>query len=455
MWYPGEVKNVLSTTDSMAFRGLLLLLVFVAALLLRLDDIVGARVLQDSVGPYWAAIRLDGRAHASPYGAGLLVPYLCAVQVAGSLWEATNLLAVFHALAAPVAAWAAWRMDENRWVPGLLFGLVVAADPGLIDTFLSGAEGYLAAMYVGLVALCSGWLCWVFFALAVANHPLALLTLPLLIHPENLTRRGLCGLVVCGLLVGSQMWGWGDPGVADAQATIADAIGAYVEQGGAIAVAVLVGPFAALFCRKHRGHGARVLLCGALLLCAGAWLGYLRDHHLRLLTIPALMCWMVLPRHWIWLLAGLLAVPNGPTMPPESGVRGSTLGLVSRLGQMVEDLEPPMVVDRVWVSGGPAVEPSALMLDLYLRGWGPIGPGNEMVVVVAGEPEDLGEIFVPGSLVLDGHGFTVARAPVDTVRTWSRQFCGTGARLGGAWDALSVLYPSMTTDEAGLWWECP
>ena len=78
-----------------------------------------------------------------------------------------------------------------------------------------------------------------------------------------------------------------------------------------------------------------------------------------------------------------------------------------------------------------------------------------MVVVVAADAQDLHAISVPGSTVLAGHGFTVARAPVDTVQIWSRQFCGESARLGGAWDALSVLYPNMTTDEAGLWWECP
>jgi hypothetical protein len=365
------------------------------------------------------------------------------------------MLAVFHSFAAPIAACAAWRFGPNRWPAGFLIGLVVAADPGLIDTLQSGAEGYLAAIYIGLLSLCGGWMCWVFFALAVANHPLALIALPLLVRPANLSRRALWGVGVFALLVGVQVFGWGDPGVAETQSTISQAIEAYIEQGGAIAAAVLVGPFAALFCRTYRRHGTRVLLCGFLLLCAGAWLGYLRDHHLRLLTIPALMCWLVLPRHWIWLLAGLLAVPNGPTLPPESGLRGSTLGLVSRLGQAIEAFEAPMVVDRAWVSAGPAVEPSALMLDLYLRGWGPIGPGDEMVVVVAVEENDSQDISFPGTLLLDGHGFTVARAPVDSVRTWSGQFCGESARLGGAWDALSVLYPTMTTEEAGLWWECP
>jgi len=449
------VENISSRTNLKTLRAGVVLFVFAVALFFRLDDVVGARVLQDSVGPYWAAMRLDGRAHASPYGAGLLIPYLGLLQVAGSLWQATNLLAVFHALAGPVAAWVGFRLSPSQWLPGCIIGLLVAADPGLIDTFLSGAEGYLAPVYVGLLLATTGWLPWIFFALAMANHPLSIVALPLIVRRENLAPHAWIGIVFCAFLVGVQAVGWGEPGVSGGDSGVTDAIGAYVHQGGAIAVAALVGPFVALFRGGAPRQGLRVIVCFGLLLCVGGWLGYLRDHHLRLLTIPALACWLVLPSRRMWLLVVLVVAPNGPNMPPESGVRASTLGLVSHLGRSIQPMDGPMVVDRVWVSGGPAVEPSALMLDLYLRNWGPIAPGSDMVVVLAADAHDLDAHSVPGAVIAEGRGFTVARAGVDAVRDWSRQFCGMDIRIGGAWDALSVLQPDITTEEAELWWECP
>ena len=141
--------------------------------------------------------------------------------------------------------------------------------------------------------------------------------------------------------------------------------------------------------------------------------------------------------------------------PPESGFRGSTLGLVSHLGRTVSGLQGPMVVDRLWMSGGPAVEPSALMLDLYLRGWGPIERGSEMVVIVAGEESERQQAEIPGTILLSGHGYTVSHVAEMAVFEWSQKLCGHGYRMGGAWDALSILQPATTTESAGSWWACP
>ena len=95
------------------------------------------------------------------------------------------------------------------------------------------------------------------------------------------------------------------------------------------------------------------------------------------------------------------------------------------------------------------------MLDLYLRGWGPISPGADMILVVAGEAQEISDVDAPGEPVLDGHGFQVRFSDTESVRKWSHGLCRADIKLGGAWDALSVLAPNMTTNDSTGWWECP
>jgi len=44
------------------------------------------------------------------------------------------------------------------------------------------------------------------------------------------------------------------------------------------------------------------------------------------------------------------------------------------------------------------------------------------------------------------------------VAAWSRRVCAarTGSpRLGGAYDALSVLHPDLGVEQSRVWWACP
>ena len=116
--------------------------VYGLALYARLSLLTGFVALQDSIGPFWAALRFDGRAHADPYGVVMLAPYWLIVWVAGSLWSAVNWLAMFHAVVAPVITWLSVRHFGAHWVSAGLIGSMVAMDPGLLDTFQSGSKGY-------------------------------------------------------------------------------------------------------------------------------------------------------------------------------------------------------------------------------------------------------------------------------------------------------------------------
>ena len=118
---------------------------WVVALAARLVDLDATMMLADSVGPYLSAAGspVNPHAHAPPYGWGLHPPYAIALM-APSLRVAVGVTMGFHALAAPLAALCAARLGD--WRHGAVAALVVALEPGLLDTAYSGAEGYLAIL---------------------------------------------------------------------------------------------------------------------------------------------------------------------------------------------------------------------------------------------------------------------------------------------------------------------
>ena len=77
-----------------------------------------------------------------------------------------------------------------------------------------------------------------------------------------------------------------------------------------------------------------------------------------------------------------------------------------------------------------------------------------MVLVVAGDGPDLQRAAGLGEPMLAGHGYTVLRASVSAVRSWSEAQCDASPKVGGAWDALSVLHPALTTSQSLEWWAC-
>ncbi|MEC8191632.1 MAG: hypothetical protein VX127_02800 [Myxococcota bacterium] len=420
----------------------------------RLEHVGASLTLQDSVGPFWAAIRGDGRAHASGYGAGLLLPFWALTVACGSLWSALCGMGWFHALIAPIGAAAVTGRSAGSGGIALAVGAILAFDPALVSSCLSGSETYLAPIWIGVAFVVSPAMAWVPFALAVANHPLAICGAPLLLRKGALCRRALPGLIVASLLIGHQALGIDGAGVPGS--SVGDAwLAAWHE--GRLAIAAMVTGIAVGCTHERTRRGACAAAASIALLCAAGWyLGYLRDHHIRMFVVPAIAGWGGRPRLGLAVLGALALFVQNPARPPEVALRAGTLGLTTAIADRIVAEQQAVTIDRVWFSGGPGAEPAAVMLDLRLRGWGPerIGSGTDMVLVVAGDGPDLQRAAGLGEPMLAGHGYTVLRASVSAVRSWSEAQCDASPKVGGAWDALSVLHPALTTTQSLEWWAC-
>lgn len=441
------------------------------AVYFRLRGIAAASALGDAIHPWWAAMR-DGwpRPHATPFGWGLVPPYqLCLLGVA-NLWEAVSRMLVLHAMLAPLAVVVAWAFRRGAWVPAVLVGLLVSVDSGLIDTALSGAEGHLAPLFIGLLTLgVAGrdrwWgpvLAGVSFSMAVMHHPLAVAGAPILLCLRLVDRRTWVGLafgLLC-LLPRLIRFAVEDLPGGSGQGAPTMALDAYLVQGGAGAWAVLAGPLVGLCHRRTRGLAAATLLSGGILFGLGLHLDYLRDHHIRLLTVPALMGWLgPAPTISLGLLL-FLRLPPHPVQPAGHIDRPGTLGLTHLLTDRVAQENAPLVVDGAWLSGGPAASPAALMLDLYLRGWtrDQLTPRGDVVVLVSGGREEIRTLAFRLEELSRGDRHLLLRGTQDNVAVWSQQFCEARTnrpRLGGAYDALSVLHPEMGVEHSRTWWACP
>ena len=101
----------------------------------------------------------------------------------------------FHALIAPIGAAAVTGRSAGSG-NALAVGAILAFDPALVSSCLSGSETYLAPIWIGVAFVVSPAMAWVPFALAVANHP-GHLRCPLLLQgglvPSRTTRldRGI------------------------------------------------------------------------------------------------------------------------------------------------------------------------------------------------------------------------------------------------------------------------
>lgn len=384
------------------------------ALAARLADLDATMMLADSVGPYLSASvgAFTHHAHAPPYGWGLHPPY-AAAMLAGSLRGAVGVMMGLHALAAPLAALCAARLGD--WRHGLVAGLVVALDPGLLDTAYSGSEGYLAPVWIGVMTLCllsrgapgapAAW------ALAVMNHPLAICAAPLLgLLPAR--RSSAIGVAVGVLLLASRGLYQGGPGVEGVGVDVA--VTAWVLEGPWSVGAMLLAGGIAAWKRPRLGLLAFASVGGLLL--AGVALGYLRDHHLRLFVVP-LAAGAGLVRGW-WVMLGLVALRPPMERSPEPGKphRPGTLGLTTEIA--AQSLGP---VDGAWLSGPKAAEASAVNLDRHLRG---LPNRAEDLVLIVSYERGRGPAGV-------WSGSRHALLPP------SADFCG--GRLGGAEDAQHLV----------------
>ncbi len=400
------------------------------ALAVRLWDLDATMMLADSVGPYLSASAnaLNPHAHAPPYGWGLHPPFALAL-LAPNLRMAVAVMMGFHALAAPLATLCAARVGD--WRHGLVAGAIVALEPGLLDTALSGAEGYLAPVWLGLVMLLvltgrgaaagapAAW------AMAVMNHPLSLCAAPLLgLMPR--TRRSLVGLAIGAGLLLSRGWFEGGPnveGVGIDQAALAWLIeGPW--SAGVLILALLTAAW------RRRSLALVVGLSVVLLIGAGALLGYLRDHHLRLFVVPLAACLGAVPGWWV--MAGLLVLrpPMGRSPEPGKPHRPGTLGLTTEIAASTTE---PVMFDGAWLSGPKAAEASAVNLDRSMRG---LEPDPATVLLIVSFERGQGP---PGV----SPGARHALLPPDDA------FCA--GRTGGAEDAMHLFPEGTTHGEVVAW----
>ncbi len=425
-------------------------------------------MLGDAVGPWLVALGdpLGRSPHAPPYGWGLYPPYALCLALSSSLWQAVSGLYLLHALAAPLASLAALRLRPGGWAAALATGALVALDRGLVDTAISGSEGYLGATWVaaatlGLAARGQAWgppLACAGLAFAAMNHPLAACLAPLLLALPR-RRSSLVGLALGALLLTPRILRAlvePLPGTGGLTLSAWQAAGAWLDQGGLGAWALLAAAAAGLLSPRSRPLASGTLLSAAALLGAGLALGYLRDYHLRLLTAPAAIGLAGLPRLWALPFLLTLRPPIAQRPPPDRPDRPGTLGLSSALSAALLDAPRPLVVDGAWISGPPAAEPAAISLDLHLRGW----PLDELLpaedatvaVIVSARRGELARLDYPERTAAGDRHFLVIGDP----RGISEAICGLSPRLGGAWDWIAAAAPRATLEEVGRWWApCP
>lgn len=426
--------------------------------------------LGDAVGPWWVAARgeLFTTPHAPPYGWLLAAVYRPLLALADSLWTAQAGLLALHALAAPVALLLLRRLGAG-WPVALVAGLAAAVDPGLLDTAQSGAETYLAPVFLGLLAACvvgerpRPLLAGLCFAAAVHHHPLALCAAPLLlVLPWE--RRSAWALFGPALLLGPHLLGLpGQPtglgeGAADAPL---QALSAWGRLAGVQALLVGGALILGLFDPRSRRLTLGCLASLAALVLAGLVLGTLRDHHLRLLLLPALGGLALLRGPWVLLALLCLRMPADPVERDGATRRPGTHAQLARITAALAELPPgPLVVDGVWVSGTPAAEAGAVLLDLHLRGRDQLGPDGLVALIISAEPAALDALPAATGLreVHADRRHRVLVGTEDAAAAWLAEVCTARRalglpppRLGGAFDALAALSPGLPAARVQAW----
>ena len=126
----------------------------------RLRAIDGTTAGSDTLGQYLAGLTLGRGAWPSPPnpegGHSLWMTVWPLTQIANSLEQLFQLRFVLGATVAPLAAASAWLLSPiglTRWLAGTLAGILLALDPGLVDTLVISFRGYAAPEWVGLATL--------------------------------------------------------------------------------------------------------------------------------------------------------------------------------------------------------------------------------------------------------------------------------------------------------------
>ena len=138
--------------------------VFGLALMLRLRHLDEVTLGSDSLGQFlssWSVLYGGTPVPPNPEGGhSLWVLGLPCVLGADTLKQVFTLRFVLGALVAPLGAWATHRLSSSTrlsWLAGALAGLVLAWDPGLVDTLVVSFRGYGAPELIALAMVGLAW----------------------------------------------------------------------------------------------------------------------------------------------------------------------------------------------------------------------------------------------------------------------------------------------------------
>lgn len=419
----------------------LLLACYGLAVAVRLAGAGTVSTGSDALGQYLAAMAvLRGGAPFVPNpegGHALWAWVLPLVAVAPSLGGLVKLRMAQAALVAPVAAAATWVLvapepgagGPRRALAAAGAGVVLALDPGLVDTLQVAFRGYAAPEFIasatlfGALALRGrGWalpVATLFLVGAAGQHPLAagaglgaLLALPSLWRAVG-PRVALASVGVGLLALVPRLWhvvaladcgrgAWAclgavASGSAEADATAWALLGRALHdrvmvEGPVVWIPLAVGPLLALLpgAGAAARRGAVVFALGAAVGVAalGLSIDTLRPYHLRIVAGPLAVAAAVGlaragPLQLVLPLAAALAW--GAQRPAGPGQGGR---LADTLGAAVAAEPGPVRVDGVWLGSPVGVEPAPVVLSAVLQGTPPghfsLGPETPVLLMVSG-----------------------------------------------------------------------
>jgi len=445
----------------------------------RLRAVEHAIVGSDSLGPYLQAkAALLGHLPRPPNpesGDALWMFAVPLVAWADSLSSLFSARFIAGGVVAPLAFAAAWHWTDDdvsaarRWAAALTAGLLMAFDPGLVDTLVSGARTYGAPELVGLMTLG--------IALSMRGHPhgLAVAVMGLiwgaghhplaagaglgllLLWPSNLGRGVKRWTLILGALLATPrllrigdmlMCGEGPvaciqriaqsnnvgagPALTQLQKALHDRF--LVDWDGGVWI-VLAGVLAGLLCRRktHRRAGIFALMSLAGLVLIGLSNGYLRSYHLRIVAVPlAVATGIGLAR--VWVLAPIGAVVAVMHWQPRLVV-GPDPGAVSRHDSIAQTLpEGPKWIDRVWWAGPPSLDASGVVLSGQLQGKEGFALNRDAPMIL---------------LSIDKDSWSTEHfSSSGDARSWLNAQDRDPHQLGGAYDWATIIDPSTRLEDA-------
>ena len=176
--------------------------VYAVAIWSRYRYIDSVQIYSDSLSPYLAATKVLHTGFSDPPNPEsdhwLWVTAIPQVIFSGSLRELFLFRLGISALVAPIGFLTALELCrvkniESRFLIGLIVGMILSFDVGLIDTYLSSFRGYMAPEWVALS--------FVFFVYAISREQKWLNVLSLLCIPIAGGHHPLAlGIVLCSLL---------------------------------------------------------------------------------------------------------------------------------------------------------------------------------------------------------------------------------------------------------------